>query len=200
MRLHRLLRVRLLGCPKAVAARWPLALLAGLALSGLSLAVPFHLPVAWAQSLTTYELNVTTPTGLRPRSVAVGASGSLLLRDRSRVEGIASNLGAGQTDVGVEAHTKDVYSEPRVTLRDRAAVDGSIVTKLAPAYGNQTQVAGAVSTNGLFSDPEGKTFLVEWPNVSVGDIDLQPDQTMTITPGRRGNVSVKSRSTPCPIS
>lgn len=151
---------------------------------------------AHAATLATYELNISVAPGLSPSAVVIGAGGTLYLRDRASVAAPLSNVGVGASELGVEAKGADLYSEPNLTLRDRAKLSGAAVLKGTIARGQFTTVAGGVTTGVSFADPAGKTFLVAWPSGGGTNYDLQPNQALTLQPGiAYGNITVKTGAT-----
>ncbi len=145
---------------------------------------------------TSYELTFRVAPGLDFGKVALGTSGNLFMRDRSRVDAPISNVGVGFSELGVEAVSKDIYTEQNLTLRDRAQVDGQASVGGTLTRGNNTSILGGYSTGLSFANSLSKTLVVAWPSGTPTNIDLQPDQTLTLQPGKAyGSVAVKSRST-----
>jgi hypothetical protein len=177
-----------------------IALLVGAAAFGASASGDWRSgPVesAYAATLATYELNIIVAPGLAPSAVVIGTSGTLYMRDRSSVTAPLSNVGVGASELGVEARGVDIYSEPTLTLRDRAKLSGAAVVKGSTVIrGNDTSIAGGVTTGASFADPAGKTFLAAWPTGGGVNYDLQPGQALTLSAGvAYGNISVKRGAT-----
>ena len=145
----------------------------------------------------TFEIDVSVAPGVRTNATVLGAHGQLLLDDRAKVSAPISNLGHGATQLGVSAIAKDVYSEPTLTLRDRAQLTGAaIVAGTLINKGNGVVIAGGTQTGASFADPDGKTFFVSWPGDTPEAHDLQPGQSLTLVPGKvYGAITVKTNAT-----
>jgi len=182
-----------------VARKEALALVVGAAAFVLQPGDHFAPQLASAQAApiaATYELNITVAPGLKPAGVVIGTTGTLYLRDRASVTAPLSNVGIGASELGVGASGTDFYSEPKLSLRDRAKLTGAAILKVTPERGNDTSIAGGVVTGASFADPAGKTFLAPWPSGGGTNYDLQKGQTLTLQAGvAYGNISVKTGAT-----
>ncbi|MEO8902975.1 MAG: hypothetical protein ABI488_13015 [Polyangiaceae bacterium] len=144
----------------------------------------------------TFELDINVAPGLRTRSAVLGAHGQFSLDDRAKVSAPVSNLGRGASQMGVEAHAQDVYSEPTLSLRDRAVISGAAIVGGLINKGNGDIISGGSQTGASFADPDGKTFFVSWPGDTPEAHDLQPGQSFTLVPGKvYGSISVKTNAT-----
>ncbi len=119
--------------------------------------------VSSARAAEQLQLKIATAPGLRPVSVVLGANGVIDLRDRAVVAAPISNIGTVRTDLGVDARAANIASAGRVTLRDRARVDGTVVTSVSPTLGNGASITGATTLGASFADQDGKTISISWP-------------------------------------
>jgi hypothetical protein len=118
--------------------------------------------------------------------------------DRSRIESSsgapvqAFNQGSELFDVGVEARVGSITSKGSVTLRDRARVNGSILTGGTLTRLNQVTVSGTVTEHASLVLPAFPTITAAWPSSNSGPVSLEPNQQRTISPGNYGAVTIKS--------
>lgn len=152
-------------------------------------------PTGWNQRTISFPL----PPLLGVDQIAVLASNGVIVRDRGTVEGSLGTLPAtvamGTSGiVANDARLADLYSRGTVELRHRGLVQGSIFTT-GPVVGLETsQVQGSVITDYQFDPPGELSWNVRIPPELIGDLALEPDQHLHLTPGRYGTVSIKSRS------
>lgn len=142
------------------------------------------------------------PGGLAENGAAVFASNSLIIDDSVVIAGATTggtadlvNAGLGQTTIGSAASVQNVISRGFVTLRDRAHVNGNIVTsKSTIGRQNGIVISGTVSTNASLSLPDLGACTVSFPALG-GAILLPPGTSRNLPPGAYGDTSVQSRST-----
>ncbi len=159
-----------------------------------STAGPYRCGVT-ANSSTAVAISV--PKGLVAGKVALSANGALDIADRAVVSaagGVIANAGSGQLTVGADARVGTVWSIGNVFLRERATVAGDV-----NLGGTLTQQNGITIQGGVHQMTLGPadifSWTIAWPTVSGGNRDIQPGQQATESPGRLGNVSVKSNAT-----
>lgn len=128
-------------------------------------------------------------------AVAVLATNRLALADRAAVRlgsGFADVVGYGSVEVGADGRTASVYGGPTL-LRNRAVVAGSVLSS-----GTVTLQSGASVTGGTFQNafvpPHDIGWSVTRPPGSQ-DVNLEPDQSLTLPPGSYRRGSIKSRAT-----
>jgi hypothetical protein len=153
-----------------------------------------------AEAITTRSLTVTVPAGKRASDVVASGASSLKLDDRSalRVTGgsfpFSSSLGSATLEVGADAITGSLTAKGPVFLRERARVNGDLITGGAKtAQGNQTVVTGSVSQ---FAPVTSKTWTrsISFPDTTLGPVSLEPNQTRVILPGAYDDLSIKSNA------
>jgi hypothetical protein len=141
-------------------------------------------------------LSYSLPPLTASQSVALGATHSLAVRDRSQVRvpaggyATVSNLATGTTSVGVNAQVGNLWSIPGVALQSNAAVNGFLKTSgvVTPPTGNT--VTGGVTEN-LPIVPEQRVRHVIFPN-ATSNVDLDTNQTQTLAPGSYLRLNVKT--------
>jgi hypothetical protein len=149
-----------------------------------------------AEPAQVFELNISVAPGLTPSQVVLGGTGILTIGERSRVRAPISNLGVGSTELGVEAWTGDVYSEPKLTLKNRSAITGAAIVGGTIQKANTATILGGASTGVSFANPAGKTFLVAWPSTTAADLLVEAGQSATLEAGvPYGKVALKSGAT-----
>jgi hypothetical protein len=143
-------------------------------------------------------LSYSLPPLTASQSVAIGATRSLSVRDRSRVRlpngssATVANLAAGTTSIGVSAQVGNVWSVPSVLLQENAAVSGFLKTSgtLTPKDGST--VSGGV-TEQLPITPEQRTRHVVFPTATQ-PVAVEKDQQRTLAPGSYLALTVKSQA------
>lgn len=141
-----------------------------------------------------------------PPQVTSGGSGftastALTLGDRVQVKqptasafaGIV-NLGSGQSSIGIEAKTGDIWSVGPVQLGDRSIVNGFLKTAGTFSPGSNITVTGAIQQSQPLTPPTLATVTVQFQN-SASAIAVGNDATRTLSPGDYAEVTLGSRST-----
>lgn len=144
---------------------------------------------------------LSVPEGGNLSEIAVMASNSLKLGDRVQVTSVQGaptpvvNLGAQETEVGVEAVIGNLQSVGNVVLRDRATVAGFVQTSGILTIQNGATVEGPILEDHQLLDSMNE---VSWPvfvaNESRPGVQLEADQEMTLSPGAYGSLRVASRA------
>ena len=137
-------------------------------------------------------LGVSPRASASTRRVAVAASQSLAVADRVKIFGDAS-VSSGSASVGVEANTGHLDVRDQVTLRDRAHVLGSVLAK-SVQRGNSVLIDGGVTLRPTPAAPVSIAWTVSVGSASLGPVQLEPDRTRDLPPGKYTTFSVKSRS------
>lgn len=142
-------------------------------------------------------LSYSLPPLTASQTVAIGATRTLSVRDRSRVRlpngsgATISNLAAGSTTVGVGAQVGNVWSVPGVLLQESATVSGFLKTT-----GTLTRRAGAIVSGGVTEQlpitPEQRTRHVVFPAATL-PVSVETDQQRSLAPGSYLALTVKPR-------
>lgn len=138
---------------------------------------------------------LTLPFGSDASRFVVGANGSLQLGDRVVASQPIENMGAGGTQIGVDARVGDVYSASQIALRDRATVTGSVFTTVPLSTAPASRVLGPVNTHAVLTPAATQSIAANFPASGDVDVLLEPGQAAQPAPGRYRNVQVRSRAT-----
>ena len=141
------------------------------------------------------------PPQLTSGGSGLTASTTLTLADRVQVKqptgsafaGIV-NLGSGQTVIGKDDKTGDVWSVGSVQLMDRAAVSGFLKTAGTLGRGTNTTISGLIQQSQPLPPPTLATVTVQFQN-GASAITVANDATRTLSPGDYAAVSVGARAT-----
>lgn len=151
-----------------------------------------------AERLVPGEVTVrwTVPAGETTLDVVLGASELLQLEDRALVgAGDVVSTGSRETRVGNDARVaEDVISRGAVRVWHRARV-GGVVRTAGRALVERSASVGAVQARQAFGPDVAEELRFEVPEISNGDVHLEPDRSASVAPGRYGQLIVKSRST-----
>ena len=147
------------------------------------------------------SISISVPALVNLDQVALAASERLDLADgaqiQSSVNGMPAivSLGSQGAEIGAGALAGDLYARHSATLRSRAHLMGSLFTAGAITRQDGTIVDGLIVEDYAFEPFNTTSWTVTFPATSAGNIMIEPDQPpYTLSPGRYGNVSVKSRS------
>lgn len=183
-------------------ARIALAALVSVALTlGCAREVPNESTGGTAKQAQTFErtLSFTLPPLTASQSVALGATKSLLVRDRSEVRvpsagyaTIANLAAGGASSVGVNAKVGNVWSVPSIALRPGATVTGFVKTSGVADPKLDATVTDGITEN-LPITPELRTRKVVFPNATQ-DVELEPNQTRVLSPGSYLKLNVKANA------
>jgi hypothetical protein len=148
---------------------------------------------------TSLSVSISLPNKMKPEAVVVAAADTLQLADRVNANQYGQttivNTGTGETNVGVDAKVGMLWSAGPIVLRDRAIVTGDATSTLTITLGADAGVQGQKTEHASVRPNDTINWQVALPSDNQGQIDLQPDQSLTLEPGRYGSVSVKPRST-----
>ncbi|MES1188545.1 MAG: collagen-binding domain-containing protein [Myxococcales bacterium] len=171
-----------------------LASTALLATVGCSTSDDEHVARTGQPTVTPQSLTLSLPKGALLQQQALASTAALSLAPNASVVPSATGLGEiaslGLTNIGADAATGSVRSQGKVSLADRARVDGFIQTTTTPSKGSGVVITGSVTTNETFTPPTTLTFSVAFPGGAT--IDLQKNQQRALNPGAYASVSVKS--------
>lgn len=145
------------------------------------------------------SVSVSLPLGSTLDDVVLGAANGLGIADRVRLPATpvkVTNAGSVETNVGVEVQVGDIVSAGPVTLRDRAAVLGSVKAQTPINYQNQSTVSisGSVQENAVLAPAVTVARAVAFPPAAPG-VSREPNQTpYPLNPGSYGPVEIKTGS------
>ena len=157
--------------------------------------------------LSTYALFVELPAGVLPNQVGVWGSRTVKINDRARVmkaDGsgapVVATTEGSVTNIGVDTLVGKVIASGSATLRDRAHVNGGLSVTGSVSYNNvNTVIVDGTRTIGAAAVPLQKppirmAWLTTFQDSGLTPVNLEPDHTVTLTPGNYGDVIVKARS------
>lgn len=157
-----------------------------------------------SQRLSTYS--ITLPKGTSLGEYAIVANGALAVEDRAKIVdpdgapvGVA-NAGVVLSRVGVSAELGPVLSVGGIDVRDNAIVHGDLTTEGPIQLGNAVTVHGEQRPNTEGLSPGDQEFIsIDFDAASQGDVWLEPpngasERVTTLSPGRYGQVVIKSRN------
>lgn len=146
------------------------------------------------------ELVLTFPAGVGRLDAVLNASNSVVVGDRVQVldngsrAGAVSNSGSGQTSVGVEASVGRLVSVGPVHLRSRSVV-GDILSSTAITKQSDAKVRGAEASHATLAPLTTLAFPLSFPETELQDVEVEPDETRTLSPGDYADLVVKPRAT-----
>ena len=144
---------------------------------------------------------VGIPKGLGVQGARFVAQSGITLADRVRVintgnsPGTIANNGSPEVNIGADARTGDVWSLPRVVLRDRAQVQGTVRSPAGVVLGSGASVTGQVIRDAELLPLEIRSWFVSPPKTFQNGFTLLPDKTANLAPGAYNTITVHSRST-----
>jgi hypothetical protein len=149
---------------------------------------------------STAVVGAAVPSGVGVSQLTLGANGQLTLNDRVVLKqgtsgfGSLSNTGNAGSTLGASSEAADMWSVSSVFMRSNSKLTGTLRTS-----GTLTTQNGASVLGGLFQNVAIPSSTVTWtvnvPGTSKGSIDLEPGESGQASPGRYGDVAVKSRAT-----
>jgi len=145
-----------------------------------------------AGNTSQIDQELVVATGLR-------ANRRFTLNDRARVQlptgalAPISNNGSERVHIGVDARVGSIASIGGVSLADRSRVEGFVTSAGSIERQNQSIVTGAVTAFASVSLPPFPTAQVNFPALP-GNVQLEPDQQLTVQPGGYVNMVIKSRA------
>jgi serine protease len=148
------------------------------------------------------KFSISLPRGVALSDESVAAGRNLAILDRARVQeptGVlapvanAATTTGGVTQLGNDARSGTILSQPAVTLGDRSRVEGNVQSGGAITPGSQSVVTGTSTANTAIAfDPWSWT--VNFPAASQNIIVPQAGST-TIAPGSFENVTINNLGT-----
>ncbi len=166
--------------------------------NGVAGSTPGLPPKCGVSATTTGAVTISLPRGMVAGSLALSADGMLDLGDRASVVGAdgqaapIADAGTGQLRVGVYAVTGSVSARGSVFLAERATVRGDVKYQGGLTRQNYVTVTGAVQQTGAFSPSDALSWVVQYPNTSNGDRNVNSGQVLSEAPGRFGTIQVNS--------
>jgi hypothetical protein len=112
------------------------------------------------------------------------------LVNRGGGAGRIGNRGGSSTQVGVASRVGDIASVARVLLRDRAVVNGELVTGGLLERQSGVVITGAVLENQTVILPSLTPFLASFPPL-MNDVTVERGPVVILAPGAYRNVTVK---------
>ena len=157
-----------------------------------ALAAP--IAVSGQASAETIEVAVPEFDNAPYRRVVVGATDGLELGQRVRLEGngVLVNLGPEVARIQSNMALSGLYSEGPVEVFG-AEIAGSLFTESEVRLFNNASVQGVVIEHTSLGRGQSAMLSVEVPEDTAGSIDVQPDSTVVLPPGRWETVAVKPR-------
>ena len=139
------------------------------------------------------SFEASMPGTVDPQSIVLGASGRLTLSDRVIAIGDLTSTGDQLTRIGTDCNIDgDIYTVPDVRVADRTVFDEL-------EHEGATDIANTAVFNRSVQVDFGDDTLIRLdytvPDVSAGNLQLNPDQTGDWIEERYDRVNVFSRST-----
>ncbi len=154
------------------------------------------------RAVAAWSMTVTLPTWgtLGPlaqaitgqQSVAIGANSGagIVIESASTNKRRAVIAAGGPVTVQPDAKVVDIIATGKVDLRDRVKVVGNLIAPVV-TLGNNVAISGqTVKSTPVAGD--ALIWIASTPARTVSSWDLQPGQSQTITPGRYGDIAIKS--------
>ena len=177
----------------------------GLTLSGAALAcfsacssdkphegVGTSLQATTAPTTEQVRLSFTLPTSANLDSAVVAAAKTVRLNDASQIFGDLITNGGAAT-LGTDVKVGSLFVNGDATVGDRSQVYGNVAAKHLIKSTSAT-VSGTVTESSAAPPTTSVAWTVTVNTTSAGDVNLEPDQTRDLAPGRYQHFSVKSRS------
>jgi hypothetical protein len=147
------------------------------------------------------SLVAVAPAGVLRGTLAVSASSSLKVGDRSKIVDASgapasiASLGTGTLELGADSNVGDLWSKGPLFLRDRAKVSGSAEVAGTVTKQNATIITGGVVLNPTLASVAAATLGATFGTACGGNVSLEPDKVRTLSPDAYGDVSVKAGAT-----
>ena len=144
----------------------------------------------------TSAVHVRLPSATSVANVVVAGTTSVTIRDGVSFTGpngltVAS---LGSTDLGADSVTAgDVRSVGNVFLRERANVNGAVVSQTGWTHQTQWTVAGGIFAPQSLAPTLDDTLVVQYP-ASTQSLSVEPDQQASASPGAFTTLTLKSRA------
>jgi photosystem II stability/assembly factor-like uncharacterized protein len=139
---------------------------------------------------------ISLPGGVVADGLVLSAGSSISLGDRSTVLDAAGNglpvasAGTGLVDVGADVRVGSITAAGSVSLRSRAAVLGNVVFGGTLSQQQGSTIQGTSSRSTTLTPADTLSWTVTFPASSNGPVQVEPQQTTVIPPGRFDTVSV----------
>lgn len=134
-------------------------------------------------------------------NVVLASGDYVRVADGQVVEGLTSNMGNGQVEVGADAvavpgletHVGPVFSRGKVLLRSSSTIDGDLVTVLAPELQAGAHVTGTTTEGASFEPPVLVSWTAPTPEALGADFSVPPDGNRQLDRISARSVTVFSR-------
>jgi hypothetical protein len=182
-------------------ARWVSCIFMLLHVVGCSEAEAPKEQLGAARQAISREIRLRYPAGSFGDVPLVALDGALMVGDRARAQTPAGTpagalqLGAAPVNVGVEAKLGTLRTQGAIRLRDRARVDGDVSSGGLVTKDTGVVVTGVTTENAVVTPFNEERFSVDLDSNPANPVDVGPDATRTLAPGRYGALALKSRST-----
>lgn len=168
-------------------------------------------PVAGTGTPRSLAFSLNFPVGTDLFQLGLLGQQGLTISDGARIQmvggGFATSASVGTlaTEVGVETQTGTVFSVPQVSLRDRAVVNGDVVTSANVSCGTSTisnnkitcsngaRVTGLARPSVPLTPLQNLSWRVDYL-AGTTDVSLEPDTQRTLAPDAYTNLNVKGRA------
>ena len=136
---------------------------------------------------------IGTPAQVTPSTVAISANGSLRLDDRARLSNlVATNIGSGTTQIGVQTAVGSVVTQAPVAVAPRASV--TALTYASSASIDPTASVASQVPNAVLTPTQTLTWSAHFAPCT-NDIVLQNQANLAPAPGSYCAVAINAGST-----
>jgi hypothetical protein len=163
-----------------------------------------------ASTATTaqYTVTLTFPSNLLPNQIALWAARGIQVNDRVHVlkqnltgAPIVQVVSGNNTRLGVDSVVGTVMTGGSVTVADRANVQGDLIAIGGLSFQNRSTnvISGTVLQQAAAQQATPKRTFMGWQvtfkTTGLADVNLEPSQTLELSPNDYRNLRVKANST-----
>lgn len=158
-------------------------------------------PIAVSKQAISREIRLRYPAGTFGDVPLVAIDGALVIGDRARsltpagTAAGALQLGSVDVNVGVEARLGTLRTQGTIRLRNRARIEGDATSAGLVKKDDGVVVTGATVENAVVTPHNEERITINLDSNPSNPVNLDPETTRTLAPGRYGALTVKSRST-----
>jgi hypothetical protein len=151
-------------------------------------------------SRSSTPVQIVLPASATLATSALGTlGGQLLVDDRVQVLGASGGYASvtgvqGMIRVGSDAKVGSVFTDVNVDLRARAAVKGSLWAGTSLQADSTATVAGTRTVGQRIQSGDSEAWTVAYPTTNQGPRSLEPSQTLSLSPGAFGAVTVMTNA------
>jgi hypothetical protein len=142
-------------------------------------------------------LTLTLPKGALLQRQALVSTEQMSIAPYAKLtpsaDGFAEVASLGLTNIGADASVQSIWSQGKLSLAERARVNGFIKTTSPPSKQNGVVITGAVDASASLTPPSELSVSVAF--AGGADVALEPNQRRTLPPGAYGRISVKTGAT-----